>query len=1089
MQRNVGSTSQDGSERRTLRSLPSDWYERYQPPLPVEAPSPEPAPPVQRGLLASAGKYVSDQAKFVANNPVKAAKNVGNVLIDNVNKAGENIAAPLTAGVYEKSNEEIRRKEQEIDKKILEDIRNTSDPKKKKRLGELLLNPSNAVDAFSEVPALNKTKLQMAADFAGLGLDIATLGTGGQALKQGGKALAGQGLKRTVASAAAEGFGYGATGALQSGSTDAKEIAKQGAIGAAVGGAVPVVGAGIKSATGIGNKGVREITGDSATDTYLKAMKDAQIPEKKGIAKKTDEFYRSFKEKWIDSLSPIEDTIAEAEKKHGFKLLPTQDFRYQADKVLRSSSQADQFAKDFGLEKIIQEVDDVGDFEQYLIARYAPQLEKRGIVTGRDLVKDEKIVKALEGKYSKYADQFTEYNKKMIDYQQESGLISKELADELKKNPEYVPFNRVFGEEELASRKAPAGAGRGTASQSGQSTVKKIEGSERAVDSPMISSMTNTLNMFREGERNRAANMLISYESLPDNPLKLRKLDPGETIDGKSVISAMVDGKKVTYETTPQIAAAAKSLNAEDIGLVGSILNAPVRVLRLGATGVNPAFIAANLVKDQTSAFINSRKATKTSILNPMNFVGSAMEALGHGEVYQQMVRDGAYGTSFDVGRKQVAKSVAKTRAGRNAASNIAFTAKSPKQLLRAIEDTVSRSEELTRIQLYKGTYDALIKEGRTVADARILAADQARRGTVNFARAGTYGRVINQVVPYFNAGIQGSRNLTSSIRRDPVGTGAKIATTVFLPIAAATTWNISDPERKAAYDDINDFEKENNIIIVPPNPTKNEDGRWNVIKIPLSPDIAGLGGIVRQALEAAEGYDPQSFGSIAANLFKSGTSVDLTNGSRSLVSSYTPQGAKPFIESSLNKNLFTGNPIVPDDQIDLPTNEQVGKNTSGTAKVLGGIANISPRKIDNFISTSAGGVGRNLVNASDTALASAGVIGREDVRGQSVPNSISSRFASASGGKEIDEFYNVYTPNRRERDKVSAQVTELMKQGKTNEAKRKAEEYNATIESRFSKYIERYGEITDQDLKDRLDSLEIKTSNQALNSRKSTKK
>ena len=125
-----------------------------------------------------------------------------------------------------------------------------------------------------------------------------------------------------------------------------------------------------------------------------------------------------------------------------------------------------------------------------------------------------------------------------------------------------------------------------------------------------------------------------------------------------------------------------------------------------------------------------------------------------------------------------------------------------------------------------------------------------------------------------------------------------------------ATYWNMSDPIRKEVYDDIQDYEKEGNIILVPHNPIKDEQGRWEVIKIPLPPGVGQLAGLVRRPIEQTYGLDAVKFKEVAKALVKTVSPVDFTSG-RGILSSLTPQIIKPSLESVTNTNLFTGKPIV----------------------------------------------------------------------------------------------------------------------------------------------------------------------------------
>jgi hypothetical protein len=124
------------------------------------------------------------------------------------------------------------------------------------------------------------------------------------------------------------------------------------------------------------------------------------------------------------------------------------------------------------------------------------------------------------------------YSHGLLDTAVGYGLISKELATTLKKKyPNYVPVNRIFNEDEGASFK---GNGSGHASIGSQSVVKKIKGSEREIESPLASMLTKSVDVVKEGERNKAAALLASYRDLPDNPFNLREMKSTETVGTKA---------------------------------------------------------------------------------------------------------------------------------------------------------------------------------------------------------------------------------------------------------------------------------------------------------------------------------------------------------------------------------------------------------------------------------------------------------------------------------------------------------------------------------------------------------------------------
>ena len=734
------------------------------------------------------------------------------------------------------------------------------------------------------------------------------------------------------------------------------------------------------------------------TGSYLRQQQQLQdAARKQGSANPITNLRKEISSKLIDSLSPIENTLKAANKNGAnIKIGDANHITTQLDRVLRSDTIAGQYVKDNGLADVIQNVPDTKALDQYLIAKHAADLEANGIKTGRNLEADRQLVQSLAPTYEPHAQAITKYNQDLLDKTVDYGLISKATATKLKKQyPNYVPANRIFGDAETNTFK---GNGSGKASISGQSVVQRIKGSERQIESPLASIAAKTSDVIKQGERNKAASILASYKDLPGNPFSLRELKPSETVGSKPTISYIDNGKVRRFETTPEIAAAAKSLNKEQSNILIKMLQVPTRTLRLGATGVNVGFTLANLAKDMASAALNSKHPLRSSVLNPKALGKATAASLNHNsKAYGELLREGAGGTSFDIARDAPKQTVARIRADKNAGTKTLYTVTHPGELLRAVENTIGRSEEFTRALQYYGNKGAALAKGASEDEAKRYGAHAARNNTINFARAGEYGSVLNSVLPYLNAGIQGARTFVRNTKERPLQTAAKVAVLSTLPTVTTTLWNISDPKRKAAYDDISDYEKEGNIIIVPDNPVKDPTtGRWNVVKIPVSQELANLNNIARNGVEAENG--DKNFDSKKALAGLVGTTTSLNVGSaREAENQLLPQALKPGIEALNNKNLFTGNDIVPESQKELPASEQYGDYTSGTAKTLGKALNLSPRQIDNFIKTSTGGAGQTALNVSDNALANAGVISPNEVKGTPLGSSISNRFLGAS--------------------------------------------------------------------------------------------
>lgn len=706
-----------------------------------------------------------------------------------------------------------------------------------------------------------------------------------------------------------------------------------------------------------------------------------------------DELYT----KTVDYLHPIESKLS-AVKKSGIDINPQNDISPQLDRALRSDMIASQYIRDNGFDKLIQSVPDTKAFDQYLIAKHALEWDSKGLKTGRNLESDKMLINQLAPQYEPYAQNLYKYSQNLLDKTVDYGLINPEVASHLKATyPNYVPFDRIFSEVEQSA--AFKGKG-GISSVSTQNVVQKAKGSSREIDSPLASLLTKTQDVIARGERNKAARILASYKDLPGNPFGLRELKASETVGTKSTIAFMENGKTRRFETTPEIAAAAKALNEEQMNVVTKMLAVPTRVLRLGATGINVGFTLANVVKDMVGAAVNSKHpirslaATKDALVAAGNHKSSQ---------YAELMREGAGGTSFDIGRDVSRGTIDKIRSGRSVTTSALYTVTHPGDLVRSVENLIGRSEEFGRASQYFGNKKAALDMGMSSADAKIYGADAARWNSTNFARHGEFGLVVNSTIPYLNAGIQGARILMRNLKERPAQTTAKIAVLAVLPSTTTTLWNLADPSRKAAYDEISDYEKEGNLIIIPPNPTKDEKtGKWNVIKIPINPGLQGVSNIARNTVEA--GRNDAEFNVIEALTGLIGTATSINVGSpRQLVNQVTPQALKPVIEATTNQNLYTGNKIIPDSQKNLPASEQYGQYTSGTAMKLGEMFNMSPRMIDNAIRTTTGGAGQNAINFSDSMLAASGAIPQERVQGKPLLDSVTGRFYGASAKNPYD--------------------------------------------------------------------------------------
>ena len=866
------------------------------------------------------------------------------------------------------------------------------------------------------------------------------------------------GTKALVAKETAKGAGLGAISGVASylenlkdieeskrAETLAKEIGISAAIGGISGGAIALGGEAIgKGLSGLKNKiGLQniekpagkiakkeEITGDFVPTEYVKTQvrkqKEARIAGKPSILQSVKNIANEIDVKFQDFTTPINQAVNRAIKE-GKKIDPTKNPIYQIDRVLRSNSLATQKLKDYGFSKTIQNVDNLDEFNQYLIAKSTIELGKLGknVKTGRNLEADRKLVQALDSKYSASADEVFYYNQRILQEVRASGLISGELFNVLFKRKEYVPLNRIFSEiEEITSNTTP----RAVASVSKQNVIQKLKGSEREIENPLESILTNTYKATAQIERNIAAKQIGALVKAKKIPGKI--LNKNDIADSNEIISYLDNGEKVRVFVGRDIARAAKNLNKENTNLLTNLVAIPTRLLQIGAVGLNLPFVVSNLTRDQFTAAINSGTLRNT-ILNPVNFARSLFSVYSDGKLYDDYLRAGAGFTSLDLAR-DTAKGIKQLRAEKNIASKFLKIVTSPSELLSAVEDFIGKAETVTRLQVFKTTREDALKRGLSPENAEILAADAARNITANFARRGEFGTVLNAVIPFFNATVQGSRALRDAFVKNPAKTTVMFATTVGIPTAVTTLWNISDPERKKAYDTIPEYEKERNFVILPPVLTYDDKGKVFHFRIPKPQGYNQIADPIRKLLEKSYENLPDATVSVLNNILSSttGYALPVTEESRrQTVSSLTPQIMKPVVEAATGVNLFTGQDIVPRGLQNLPPEEQVKDTTSFTARQLGRVFNVSPLLVENTIRTSTAGTGQQLLNLLDRSqfATTEGAFPKEQIGGVDPLESVLKVFYRASGGEDIQKIYDAIREYDKERALLNLKVKDAI--------------------------------------------------------------
>lgn len=538
-----------------------------------------------------------------------------------------------------------------------------------------------------------------------------------------------------------------------------------------------------------------------------------------------------------------------------------------------------------------------------------------------------------------------------------------------------------------------------------------------------------------------------------DNYEALGQLKKGRVKDGEDTITVLRDGVKETYAAPKEIAAAAKNLNSEQLNSWLRIATLPNRVRRLTITGISAPFVLANLAKDTLTSFIFGNTSLKNSVLNPEILLGalkSSAKANILGKVddeYTSLVRSGGGGSFFQSGRDQIKESFASAASKRNIGSRVKYLVSHPSELLQTVEDMFATTENAVRLASFRGTRRELMAQGMSAKEATEAAGRAARENTVDFFRRGEYGSVLNAIFMYLNAGIQGTRAMVRAAQRNPKRFATRLGMTLGLPAVTLTLWNTATPERKRAYEDISASEKESNLIILPPNPTKDDDGKWNAIKIPIQTGVNGYMNVVRAATERLRDVDQVTASDIFRSLTGIVSPVEPTPRGIALLGASTPLG--PAAEAYTNYSVFRDRGIEPEsfETRNLSPEMRYDDRTSGTFKKIGEATNTSPMKLEYLAQGYFGAVGQNVTNLVDRALAAVGVIGEDEIGGKELLQSIKGRFYGAYGGQTEREAVKEGKEALREQEDEK-QITK-------NQAKKELDKIKAMEKSARKPYLQ----------------------------------
>lgn len=673
-------------------------------------------------------------------------------------------------------------------------------------------------------------------------------------------------------------------------------------------------------------------------------------------------FYHNMYTKLVDELHPYDELTKEGERRIGRKF-STEESPYEQAWLARGWAGKAKALIERGVPEkgiiafkdIVRKIPDklLKDFSTYLTAlreldmnrwnKSLPEGETK-LITRYTEAECLETIKHYEKSsvFKKAAAEIHKYTDYLLSEEAvNAGMLSKEAAAAMKnKYPHYVPFFREFYE---AADTPGKGTGKGFVNVGG--VTKKMKGSTLDVIDPIESIARSTYAIINAVERNKVGQSIVRLSKIDGMGALVEKVDGAAKVTDHS-FSVWENGKKVVYNTTPELYQAFKMLNPEGANMVVKILSVPAKWLRAGAV-LSPEFMLRNPSRDMISATVYS----KHGFIPVADTLKGLALYLHKGDTYWEYMRSGAAQANLVSLDRNYLSGQIRDLMTRPGVKKMVTT--NPIEILRGLSEATEMATRLAEFHNVRKGYTGIGNRlfGKTRKPGSIQdAALESRDITLDFSRIGSHTKSWNKISAFFNASIQGTDKMFRAWRENPLDMTIKTAMFITMPSVLLWYLNKDDPR----YQELPQWQKDIFWII----PAKD-----TLIKIPKPFELGILFGTVpERMLQWMYDKDRGQKG----NGFKGLGDVIIDN----MVPNVSPTALVPALEAATNYSLFMNRNIVPQHERDnLPPAMQYGPYTSAVGKGIGKMFDVSPRIVDNTIRGYTGGLGGFGLTLSDSVL------------------------------------------------------------------------------------------------------------------------
>lgn len=615
-------------------------------------------------------------------------------------------------------------------------------------------------------------------------------------------------------------------------------------------------------------------------------------------------------------------------------------------------------------------------------------------------------------------EKIDQLRERMLKLRENAGLITAEEAATWRNSyAHYVPLKGFSETEHSDAALDVSGAGRRFITRGDES--RRALGRRSEAFNPLQAALTQAQEVAIRAEKNRVAQSV--YELAKANPspalwevkkpaqkryfnrttgmVETRVENPISFNLNPNEMAAKVAGEEVRIIFhDPRLADAVIGLGADQWQGIVKTIGPFARLFSMVNTGLSPAFVIKNAIRDFTTAQLNmaalhENKAagfalTKTQRAKIMLAMAKnwrkALLGTFRGQGYrfdtkwskyfEEFQKAGAQVWFFQVEDPQAGKADLDKRI-RLARGNLAVRSlkrMSPNAFFSARDNHVLHFIERVNLAVDNAIRLAAFVEAREQGLSQDQAAFLAKELTTNFNRRGKYGAALNAIFPFFNAAMQGNFRLFQAFRNWKVLIGETVGFLVFGAIMDIINAALSeeDDDGELIYDKIPDYRNRTNLHLM--WMTGNDHAAWSM---PLAYGYNTFFYAGQQIGKVWRGVKPadEAFADVLVSVAESYMPTD----------TLVPTILAPAWELRANENAF-GSAIYPEDLFGdnryladaekyFPSASEASKliaksmnEATGGSPLEPGLIDVSPETIDHYLAFVTGGAGRFWGNGFD---------------------------------------------------------------------------------------------------------------------------